>query len=61
MIQQEILKLLQKISAQLDDISTAQGEIKDEIFLLHREFLRFQEHTLKNLESSLAKSPEFLN
>ena len=60
MIQNQILKLLQKISAQLDDISSTQGEIREEILLLHGELLRFQEFTTK-IEESLAKSPEFLN
>lgn len=60
-LHKQILALLQKISSQLDEISGAQGEIKEDILLLHREFLRFQEFTLKNMEETLAKSPEFLN
>lgn len=62
MIQKQILVLLQKISSQLDEISEAQGEIKEDILLLHREFLRFQEGTLKNIEETLlAKPSDFLN
>ena len=60
-MQKQILKLLQKISSQLDEISNAQGDIKGEILLLHREFLKFQECTLKGMEETLAKPSEYLN
>lgn len=57
MLAEQILLLLKKISGQLDEIAQNQNVIKEEIFLLHQEFMEFQENTLKNLEASFSKFP----
>lgn len=55
MLENEIIKLLRKISRQLEEISRSQERIKGEIRLLHDELLSFQEQT-HQLESRLTKS-----
>ena len=55
MMENEILKLLRKISRQLEDISRSQDRIKGEIRLLHNELMSFQEQT-HQLENRLSKS-----
>lgn len=55
MLENEIIKLLRKISRQLEEISRSQERIKGEIRLLHNELLSFQEQT-HHLESRLTKS-----
>lgn len=53
MISSQILKLLEKISQQLETISVSQEEIKQQILSLNGELNDFQEYTLKNLEGKL--------
>lgn len=57
MIEKQIIKLLKKISVQLEDISAVQEKIRAEILRLHEELGEFHASTLKNLEDSLFKSP----
>lgn len=47
MLEKEILKLLSKISLQLEDISCTQQDIKREIQKLHHEFAEFQSNALE--------------
>ena len=53
MLEKEILKLLQKISKQLETISSTQANIEDEISRLNKEVTTFQHITLRNLVKNL--------
>jgi hypothetical protein len=55
MIEQTILKLLVKISKQLEDISQFQEKIGSDIITLQKELTIFQEYTY-TLEDKLNKS-----
>jgi hypothetical protein len=55
MLEKEILKLLRRISRQLEEIAATQEGIRAEMIELHSEFAEFQQQTLKNLEESYAK------
>ena len=57
MFEKEILKLLQKITIQLEMISFVQKEIKGEISLIYKELSDFQEKTLKQLSQPVPTSP----
>lgn len=57
MLEQEIIKLLKKISAQLDGVAKTQESIRKEIRLLHEELADFEEYTLKSLEARLDQIP----
>lgn len=63
MISSQILKLLEKISQQLETISVSQEEIKQQILSLNCELNDFQEYTLKNLEGKLQQiwAEKYLN
>lgn len=64
MLQNEILKLLKKVSAQLEEVVQTQLGIRNQINMLHNEIVCFEEITLKDLEEKIAESlrPElFLN
>jgi len=54
-MQKEIIKLLQKISRQLEEIALVQDTINVEIRDLYADLVEFRSHTLKNLEEQLAK------
>ena len=54
-MQKEIIKLLQKISRQLEEISSVQDTINMEIRDLYADLVEFRSHTLKNLEKQLSK------
>lgn len=56
MLALQILKMLQKISRQLEEVATAQQEIKEEILLLHEEFAEFQANTLRRLEEQVIRA-----
>lgn len=57
MIEKEIVTLLNKISKQLDDISSVQDEIKEEIQGLYSDLRSFQESTLKIIEDQTINPP----
>ncbi len=57
MLEKEIIKLLQKISIQLEMISLVQREIKGEIGIIYKNLSDFQENTLRQLSGSDTKSP----
>lgn len=63
MISSQILKLLEKISQQLESLSVSQEEIKQQILNLNGELNNFQEYTLKNLEGKLQQiwAEKYLN
>lgn len=56
MLQNEILKLLKKVSAQLEEVVQAQLGIRNQINMLHNEIVCFEEITLKDLEEKIAES-----
>ena len=56
MFQREILKLLKKVSAQLDEVVETQQGIRKQINMLHNEIVCFEEITLKDLEEKIAES-----
>lgn len=55
MLEQEIVKLLSKISQQLEEVSANQAEIKKEILNLHIELATFEEMTLQSLQDRLSQ------
>lgn len=58
MLEKEILKLLQKISKQLEDISEVQNDIKRETGALYQHLLELEEVTIHNLEVLLGKDKD---
>lgn len=54
MLETEIIKLLNKISKQLEEIALSQSEIKSDVKTLYGELREFQEYTLKFLEDKIA-------
>ncbi len=57
MLEKEILKVLNRVSLQLETISQVQNEIKEEITSLYKHLLELREHTLKNLEERFPQRP----
>ncbi|MBI2340175.1 MAG: hypothetical protein HYU99_07425 [Deltaproteobacteria bacterium] len=58
-MEKEIIKLLQKISRQLEEISRVQDDIRGEIGDLYTDLVEFRQNTLANFEKQLAKAREF--
>lgn len=54
MVEKLIIKLLKRISEQLEAIAAAQGEIRREILALRNELSKFEDDALKNIEERVA-------
>lgn len=64
MVEKLIVKLLKRISEQLEGVSAAQTEIRQELRVLQKELAKFEEFALRNLEEKAAVSwdrSSFLN